>query len=241
MTVNEKTRSRVNLPDRTEIAAAVKAARKSLGLTQGALAAALGSSQDAVSRWERAIDSPPTKAHIVLAQLVPEEQRSFWLDLSGASNLVLVHPEHQGAADHGIRGITVLKDAAAAGTPRAIDEKEHDFNLALPSHLLPMGGKLYGLKIDGDSMEPSLRNGFIAIVDVAKRNPRELVDQMVAARDEEGGVTVKYLRKQGKLYLLVPENTSLRHPVRVIQPGDDVGIVGAVVKWIGEPPPARKR
>ena len=90
-------------------------------------------------------------------------------------------------------------------------------------------------------MSPLLEEGYVAIVNVARTEIGGLVDRMVLARDEEGGVTVKWLRKQGTLYLLVPQNTSPRHPIRVLQSKNDGAILGEIVRWVGEPPQPRKR
>lgn len=89
-------------------------------------------------------------------------------------------------------------------------------------------------------MSPILEPGYIVLVDTGDRDPRRLVNQMVAARADDG-VTIKWLRKEKETYILLPNHTSLRHPVRIISPGSDsVSIVGRVVKWIGEPPLPRK-
>jgi SOS-response transcriptional repressor LexA len=145
--------------------------------------------------------------------------------------------------DHEIGGrqVPVLRDAAAAGTPRAIDEGEIEYTLTFPPSLLPRGGKLFGVKIEGDSMSPFLETGYVVLIDVASRSPERLAGRMVAAREGDG-LTIKWLRKQGDgVYLLVPQNTSLRHQIHIMHADGDWSIVGEVVKWIGEPPPPPKR
>lgn len=234
MEVNKKTRLRVTADLRPQIADGLRAARKALGLTQTALAEALGSSQGAVTRWERKIDSPPISAFLVLAELVPEEQRAFWIELAGGS------PSEEEAVTSHLRSIPVLRDAAAAGTPRIIEEKEIDYTLLFPPHLLPAGGKLVGIKVYGDSMAPILETGYVALIDIAQRQATKLVDKMVAVREGDG-VTLKWLRKQEDLYLLVPQNTSPRHPVRIMKAEGDWSIIGEVVKWIGTPRPVKRK
>lgn len=234
MQVNKKTRIRVEADLRPQIAAGLRSARKALGISQSALAEALGSSQGAITRWEREIDSPPISAFSLLAQLVPEEQRSFWMELAGQPMT-----NNQDAVSK-MRVIPVLRDPAAAGTARLIRENEVDYELLFPPELLPAGGKLVAFKVAGDSMLPVLHTGFIVLVDTAQRDVAKLVGKMVAARDENG-VTIKWLRKQGKMYLLVPQNTAPQHEVRIITEADDVSIVGEVVKWIGQPYVDKKR
>jgi SOS-response transcriptional repressor LexA len=137
--------------------------------------------------------------------------------------------------------IPVLKDPAAAGTPRMINEDEIDFRLTLPRSIIPKGGKLVGLRVPGDSMSPILEKGYIALIDTARHDPENLVDRMVAVREKDK-VTFNWLRFTDGIYMLVPQNTSIHNQVHVIRPGGDWSIVGEVVNWIGWPahPPKRK-
>ncbi len=234
MDVNKKTRLRVNTEARPEIARALRDARKRLGLTQSELAEALGNSQGAITRWERAIDSPPISALLAMAKLVGDQDRAFWLNAAGVSM-----PE-QTAQDSDIRRVPLLRDAAAAGTPRAIEEHEIERMLALPASWLPKGGHLFAVKVSGDSMEPIILDGHIVLIDTEQRDIKSLVGKMVAARQAGDGVTIKWLRKDEDIYLLVPQHVSPKFPVKVIREHNGWSIVGAVVKWIGEPPPIRK-
>ena len=152
--------------------------------------------------------------------------------------------EGEPAHESEYRRVPLLKDAAAAGTPRAIDEKEIETYLTLPEQWIGRKSSITAIRVVGDSMLPILDDGYIALVDTSVRDPKRLVNQMVAARADDG-VTIKWLRREkghgSDMYLLVPQNTSQRHPVRVITEGSEsVSIVGIVVKWIGEPPPPRK-
>ena len=137
------------------------------------------------------------------------------------------------------RSIPLLHDSAAAGTPRVIDEEEIEQLISMPRSWLPKGGTLYAIRISGDSMSPAVCDGFICIIDVQQRDPKKLVERMVAARDTDG-VTIKWLRSDGDQYLLVPNNVSPRYPVRIMREEGDFSVVGRVVKWIGEPQQPRK-
>jgi phage repressor protein C with HTH and peptisase S24 domain len=61
-------------------------------------------------------------------------------------------------------------------------------------------------------MSPVLEERDVVIVDLFERDPRDLFNKMVAARDPEGGVTIKWLRQVGRHSMLVPNHTSPRHP-----------------------------
>lgn len=232
MDVNKNMRMRADEELRLKIGEAIRHARKRLNLNQAELAQTLGTGQTNISKWEKGKDKPPHTALLVMADLVPDAEKGQWQEWAG------IKPSPPSPREP--RDIPVLRDAAAAGTPRMVNEKEIDFRLSLPSHLLPIGGKLFGVPIDGDSMSPVLETGYVAVVDINRRDPKKLQNRMVAARDEDGGVTIKWLRYQEPMYLLVPQNTSLRHPVRIIREGDEVSIVGEVVMWIGKPPIPRK-
>ena len=88
-------------------------------------------------------------------------------------------------------------------------------------------------------MAPVVGDGYIVIVDVSRRDPKKLVERMVAAREGDG-VTIKWLRRDGDTYLLVPQHVTPRHQVRIMRQEGDFSIVGEVIKWIGQPPLARK-
>jgi fructose 1,6-bisphosphatase len=63
---------------------------------------------------------------------------------------------------------------------------------------------------------------------------------MVAVRDN-GGVAVKWLRKNANVYLLMSQHASADDPVIVLRPKSDLSMIGKVVKWIGTPSPAEAR
>ena len=76
-------RLRVKADLRPEISVAFRKARNSIQMSQEELAARIGSSQDAVSRWERGIDSPPVSALIELTAMLPEAERGWWREKTG--------------------------------------------------------------------------------------------------------------------------------------------------------------
>jgi SOS-response transcriptional repressor LexA len=244
--------------------------RRKLKLGQEEFAEAVGVSQQTVSRWVRGEREPSVDGYRSIIHLCGDEQQEaaryflkrygdltgvhdftarFALDQYPKLNKKLRAAERQMEELQNEKNavvIPLLKDSAAAGTPRAIDEKEIEAELVLPRAWVSKSSTITAIKVEGDSMSPVLEPGYIVLVDTSQKDPKRLVNQMVAARDDEG-VTIKWLRKQPErkgaeeMYILLPNHTSLRHPVRVITPGSEsVSIVGKVVKWIGEPPPPRK-
>jgi SOS-response transcriptional repressor LexA len=129
--------------------------------------------------------------------------------------------------------IPLLKDAAAAGLPRLIQEREIAEKLLLPRKWFPDAQAVRCIRVKGDSMSPILEDDYIVAIDTTQADPRKLVGQMVAAGDPEGGVTVKWLRRTGSNLILVPQHTSVRHNPVVLEPG--WRIIGRVLFWIGKP------
>ena len=196
------------------------------------MAEALSVTQGQVAKWEGKKQTPPGQVFAALARIAPEDEQAMWLEMAGV--------KVQAELPKLTRTIPILRDAAAAGTPRAIDESEIEETLAIPQQWLGKGGAIYGVRIQGESMSPILESGFLVLIDVARRDPKYLAGKMVAARNGDG-VTVKWLRKQSDdLYLLVPQNTAPQFPIVAMQAGDGWSIVGEIVMWLGTPDAVRK-
>jgi SOS-response transcriptional repressor LexA len=196
----------------------------------------------ALSNWETGKNPPGATTYLRMAKLAkPDERRWFISQAQNETTSLAVEVIGAQTAIKGykhLRSIPVFRDAAAAGTPRAIDEREIEYSLQLPGELLPRGGELHGLKVEGNSMSPFIETGYIVIVDVERKKVEELIGRMVVAREMEA-VTIKWLRKIGDGYKLVPQNPSTRNPELIL--AGSVEIVGEVVKWIGQPnAPKRK-
>lgn len=233
------------LKNRDTLAALVQGIRKSMKMNQREFAQLFENPDDprkplsamAISNWETGKDQPNHKALAKLAALTADaDAKEVLLKEIGIGGFLSKTATVISAP---VREIRLLRDAVAAGTPRAVDEKETEQLLAFPKSWFTPGGELYALHVSGDSMAPIVNDGYIVIVNTGQRDPKKLIERMVAAREGDG-ITIKWLRRDGDLYLLVPQHVSTRHPVRVMRPEGDFSIVGAVVKWIGEPPQIRK-
>jgi SOS-response transcriptional repressor LexA len=193
----------------------------------------LGVPQSSVWSWEKGTRPITVAGLLKIAARAAPEDRDFWLSAAGINPIAV-------PIEKDTRHIPVLRDAAACGTPRAVDEREIESTISFPSRWLPSGGSIEAIKVVGDSMSPLLEDGFIALVDVASRDVLRLVGKMVLARDGDG-VTIKWFRKQEAMFLLVPQNPSPRNQVQVWTTSDNRAIVGEVVRWIGFPPQHPKR
>ena len=213
----------------------IKRFRKARGWSQTQLAQAIGVTQSLVSLWERGDSRPTPTSFVKFAKHADDTDRAIWVGEAGLAQFV-VDDEMSG-----MRDIPVLKDAAAAGTPRAVDPDSSAFTLALPRNWFQKSGRLFGIRSTGDSMSPIISEGALLVIDVADRDAATLVDEMVVASDSEGGITIKWLRRDAGVYFLVPQNTSPRHPIRLLREGDGWQVVAKVVKIISDPPAPRRK
>lgn len=200
-------------------------------MTQLAFGATFGKTQAAVARWEAGLDEVSPGVLIKMAKLAAPDERRWFYERAG------VEPDDDDAKASNLKHVPLLRDAVAAGMGRAVDESAVEEQWLMPREWFPPGSRIVALKVVGSSMAPLVQEGYIALVDISDRNVRKLIGHMVAAREGEG-VTLKWLRKEGKFLQLVPQHTSRDHPVRIIEPGgeSEYGIVGRVVRWIGMPP-----
>lgn len=253
-----------SVPDRNaenlKIAERLRALLKKLGMTQAEFASALQVGQGNVSKWLTAHNRPSPDVMARIASLAPDVEKFFFLEKAGVpkeyflgtieaklpSQVIAAVDAVVNDAFFGmVQGKTeammvpILSDAVAAGSPLAVNESDITEFIPLPTAWLPPKGHVFLLRVDGDSMAPIVRDGDLVMVDVTKRDPKDLVEAMVAARVGDG-VTIKYLRREGKFWQLVPQNTSPRHAIRVLTENDDWAVVGEVVKCISNPPKPRR-
>jgi len=231
----------------------IKRLRKSLGLTQHTLARKLGVLPWAVASWEQGRWEPKGENCAQLARLAsPEEARYFLAKLGLDRETVLAKFPEASVQPPEIRiytteqwkpgtqdrlrfqvQIPVLRDAAAAGSPREINERDIDSFIAVPSKFVPKGTGVYsGIYIRGDSMEPVLRDRFIVVVDHTQRDPGRLRGRMVAALVQEG-VLVKWLARESRRDRIVLRSENKAYDDLVLDSPETNPIIGDVVFWWG--------
>ncbi len=211
--------------------------------TRKTLAVRLGVSEMSLSYWLTGKKQPSATAYLKLARLTQGDDRDWFLSKAGESEIVALARDSDSTArdrslirnKRGYKDIPLLRDSAAAGTPRAIDDSEVELMLQLPKDWFLPGSKLQAVRVAGDSMYPLIRSGFIVFVDMRSQSKESLCDRIVAARNEDG-VTIKYLREDDGVYMLAPYETSETNRIQILKSEDGWEIVGEVVKWIGEPP-----
>ena len=231
----------------------IKKLRKSSGLTQHALAQKLGVLPWAVSSWEQGRWEPSGEHYAQLARLAPPADAQFFLKKIGIDREMLrtLQPEPaaqtpeiriytteewRGGTEDRLRFQTqlpVLRDEAAAGSPREINERDIDSFIAVPSKFVPKGPGAYtGIYIRGDSMAPILRDRFIVVVDHGNRDPARLRGRMVAALVQDG-VLVKWLARESRPDRIILRSENPGYEDIVIASPENDPIIGDVVFWWG--------
>jgi SOS-response transcriptional repressor LexA len=235
----------------------IKKLRTQLGLTQHALAELLKVRPPVVASWEQGRKEPSAKSYHELARVAPAQEAWFFLGKVGITRdflrsklhnqdelqAVCVTPEirlvttaewKQGSEAR-LRfqvQVPVLRDEAAAGSPREINERDIDSFIAVPAQAVPKGpGSYMGIYIRGDSMEPVLRDRFIVVVDHTNHDPERLRGRMVAALIN-GGVIVKELARESRPGHWILRSFNPSYSDIVVPPGEDA-IIGDVVFWWG--------
>ncbi len=237
----------------SELATRIKVARTEiLALSQNALAKRLEVDQSNISRWEKSIASPEPEHLLKLAMLLPGRVEGLWfieaagvpqeyLDGTGGFSSTRIPTEFWTlqAAERRREALYVplLRDAAALGTPRALDDGEIESFIPIDKTWAPSPSALMAIRFNGESMAPLIADGAIVIVDTTRHDPRRLVDRIVAVRDQEG-LTIKRIRRHGDALMLVPQNAD-RFPIVVLRPNEGWSIVGMVVNWISFAAPGK--
>jgi transcriptional regulator with XRE-family HTH domain len=239
------------LPAFAEAIVALREARK-WGRAQ--LARELGVTEMTVSNWESGKSEPKPDKYARMARLAPTDDLEIFfrdrivaLDPQVASLISAYAQKHdiipkvsQPVGDlPEMSAVPLLRDAAAAGAPRMIEEKDVEEWLMISKRFAPNPESVRCVRIKGDSMSPILEEGYIVAIDTADREPKRLVKHMVAASDPDGGVTIKWLRKSAGELLLVPQHVSVRYYPVILTKEAGWRIVGRVMWWIGQPPPPK--
>jgi SOS-response transcriptional repressor LexA len=131
--------------------------------------------------------------------------------------------------------VPLLLDSSGAGSPRLIEEAQIERIVIADRYDCPHPQHTTCIRVSGRSMYPVLDDGYIVAVDTFVDDPESLIERMVVARDPDGGITVKWLRKVGDDYMLIPQHVSPEYSPSLISRGPGWKIVGEVIWWIGKP------
>ncbi len=234
-----------------------------LGLTQASLSERLDVSPMTVSRWVRGTNRPTAETYIKLAALSGPPEDAYFLEQAGlnangytghtpttASAVAvkltafrLIAGRQLSSADLSTLGdgvaIPILDAAAHANGDRPdpapnLDRAQVDQILTVPMEWCRNSNSLVGIRIDGDSMEPLIRSGSIAIVDTSVTRHEKLYHKIVVATHRDFGLRIAWLQKAGNIDVLVPENQ--RYSLKEMNGKNHFLLVGEVLWWVSQPP-----
>ena len=191
----------------------IKSLRTAAGMKQAELAAQLHVSQAALSGYENGQFEATNDVYRKIA-----ENFGVTLDyLMGTAPIsVKMDPVR-----------IPVEGMVAAGYPHFADEEILDFEEVSPG--LAARGELFGLRVTGQSMEPMIMDGDIAIV--RRQDDAENGDTVVAKVNGDEA-TVKKLRRSTDMLTLVPINPTFEPLFFTPQQVDElpVRIIGKVVE-----------
>ena len=191
------------------IGARIRRAREAKGMSQAKLAALVGVPSQSISAWERGEVVPGAKNILRLAEA-----------LGVSVDWLLTGQGRDASAPSDVAWVPVYEGVPAGppydpGDPDAVE-------------LVPVprswAGRVFGVRVRGDSMEPTIKAGdtVIVAVDVAWDD-----GDVVLVRLDGGEYTLKRLRKRDGVVMLIPDNPSYE-PI-VVERDRDAGVVGVVV------------
>ena len=240
----------------------IKKLRAVKRLTQHSLAERLRVQPQVVASWEQGRKQPSPRNYQQLAALAPPAEAWFFLGKIGVTRKFVrskwrglnARPKEE---QHRLRPreirlyttkewkqiaqdrlhlqvqIPVLRDEAAASFPRDLRERDIGSFIVAPARSVPKGpGAYIGFPVRGDSMRPTLRDGFLVVVDHTQRDPMLLRGRMGAAR-VEGGVMVKQLAPESMPDRLILRSENPDYREIVLESPEENFIVGDVAFWWG--------
>lgn len=127
--------------------------------------------------------------------------------------------------------VPLYSDAVAAGDGAFVEEEVESFSIIYSSWVRGPGPHT-SIRIKGKSMEPVLPDGSIVGIDHSQRDPEKLLNKIVVARNKDGALTVKYLKRAGDFWILQPATSQFDI---IIMKKDELEIIGKVSWYWGRP------
>lgn len=231
----------------------IKALRKKLVLTQAGLAAELGVSGMAVSRWERGVQEPPAQYYIAMGNLVGSPECWIFWRFAGLrrEDVQRVQGEAPPRADdiptisrQESVSIPVLKiaasdDVVAVQQPAlSLADADIEFHIGVPRWWCTETCQVIGIRVTGRSMSPLIDNGSVVAVDTTEQSRAKLSGHIVVATRDEQSFKLAWLRESRGEYFLTPENREFA-PISV-HSDSRWRIIGRVLWWITSAPDGKE-
>ena len=198
----------------------LKYLREKAGMEQIDLAYQLGrKSSSSISEWEKGKYTPKVGVLAEIASIFNVDMDDMMnYDLSLKPTNVIEIKETKSIP---------LVGSIACGDPILAESNISEY-ISFPAELLPKGGKFFFLSASGDSMEPNINDGSLVLI----RKQSNVEDGEIAAIifDEATEATLKRVNRQGKMMMLIADNTS--YPPIIVDESTPIRIVGKAVKTL---------
>jgi phage repressor protein C with HTH and peptisase S24 domain len=234
--------------------ALVERLRRELGITQSSLAQRLKVSAMSVSRWERGVQEPSSQMFVKLGTLATGEMRwQFWemaglqrtyVEGAARRQIIVEDPAdlHSKALHTSIVPLPLL-DARLGASLYGDFLAGSDVVevLTAPSEWCPHPRNTIAAFVDGDSMEPRIRNGSVVCFDTAEKSPAALATHIVIAQHPQLGTKISWLDdlSEGK-YQFRSENPKYEP----MDYEDEWQLIGRLLWWTTrtdvQPPPSKE-
>lgn len=236
--------------------------RDQLHLNQTAFGHKLHSSAMAVSRWERGAQEPPSHSYIEIGNLAGDPRCWYFWGRAGlrTEDVMKVMPEMQLrlskerahdfnivnagsgnkklAAKLQLVAIPLLKTVAASVGETGDDvpflhDAAIESMIAAPKDWCPNPSSTSCLRVRGQSMAPTIGDGYIVAVDSSQTDRTKLDGQIVIAWKKDKGLTVSRFKRYDHTEVLHPENPQYES-ITLGHKSDKWKIVAKVLWWIGK-------
>lgn len=185
-----------------DIGSQIKALRKAHSYTQASLANVLGVKPTTVASWEQGRNKPLMDKvqkmsmifNVPIAKIVGEEPQGNLNDIPN-----IVYP-----LSDGLEQVTIpIIGTIACGDPITAEENIEGYTKETFEKPVP-SGTLFALRCKGHSMEPTIHDGSLVTI----REQPTVEDGEIAAVlvDGDNEATLKRIKHQGKLIMLMPDN-----------------------------------
>jgi len=126
--------------------------------------------------------------------------------------------------------LPLLDDAVAAGEPREVRERHVSGHCIVHRKWCPHPDESVFLRVQGDSMVPTIPDGAFVCVDTSETEPDALIGRVVLIVTSDGQATIKRLRRTDRReWVGIPDNLSdANRPIYIMEGDRVVGLVRSV-------------
>jgi transcriptional regulator with XRE-family HTH domain len=210
---------------------------KGLGVSQAGFAAKLNVTQQAVNNWIKGKREPAAEMYYRMARLAPAlPEADLLITRARVISKAIFPPLNQESA----RPAADLRNAVEIPLIRMPSPELSDVErvLVFPDFFFNNAvGKVVCFRAMDDAMSPLVESGCIFGVDLAQHDVTRMRNEMVAACDRSGAITVRWLKRSGAKAHLTSQNATRAYtPIMLSADGTSIEgwkVVGKVLWWIG--------